>query len=180
LAGLTLLVLVLSLPGSLRDAFNRGGIYLFSQAFLEDIPRRFTGPGRFRFVLQPLIATILGVLNGLADRRAGRPPYLYGMIFHRNLRNDLVRTGFSAIANLLLMGIFLDAVFQWIMFRVVHPVPALIIGPILIILPYGIARALSNRLARQAKKWATEDAETPWYLGFSWDGGYTTPSVVFV
>jgi len=53
LACLTLLVLALSLPGSLRDAFDRGGIYLFSHAFLEDIPKRLTGPGRFRFVLQP-------------------------------------------------------------------------------------------------------------------------------
>jgi hypothetical protein len=36
LAGLTLLVLVLSLPGrSLRAVFDRGGIYLFSRAFLE-------------------------------------------------------------------------------------------------------------------------------------------------
>jgi len=49
LAGITLLVLMLSLPGSLRDAFDRGGIYLFSRAFLEDIPQRLTGPGRFRF-----------------------------------------------------------------------------------------------------------------------------------
>ena len=47
LAGLTLLVLALSLPGSLRDAFDRGGIYLFSRAFLEDIPGRLAGPGRF-------------------------------------------------------------------------------------------------------------------------------------
>ena len=83
LAGLTLLVLALSLPGSLRDALDRGGIYLFSRAFLEDIPRRLTGPGRFRFVLQPLIATLLGIRGGLVDARAGRPPYLSGVLFHR-------------------------------------------------------------------------------------------------
>jgi len=59
LAGLTLLLLLLSIPGSLRDTFSRGGIYLFSQEFIEDIPRRLTGPGRFRFVIQPLIAVIL-------------------------------------------------------------------------------------------------------------------------
>jgi hypothetical protein len=34
LAGLTLLVLALSLPCALRDAFDRGGLYLFSHAFL--------------------------------------------------------------------------------------------------------------------------------------------------
>jgi hypothetical protein len=70
LAGLTGLVLALSRPGSLRDAFDRGGIYLFSHAFLEDIPRRLAGLGRVRFVVQPLIATLLGIRSGLADARA--------------------------------------------------------------------------------------------------------------
>jgi hypothetical protein len=44
LAGLTLLVLVLSLPGSQRGAFNRGGIYVFSRAFFEDLPVLIVAP----------------------------------------------------------------------------------------------------------------------------------------
>ncbi len=148
LAGLTLLVLALSLPGSLREAFDRGGIYLFSHAFLEDIPKRLAGPGRFRFVLQPLIATLLGIRGGLADARAGRPPYLYGVLFHRRLRRELVRTGFETVVNLLLMGILLDAIFQWVILGVSHPGAALVVGPVLIVAPYSLARALSNRLAR--------------------------------
>jgi hypothetical protein len=149
LAALTVGVLALSLPGSLRDAFDRGGLYLFSRAFLEDIPRRLTGPGRFRFVLQPLIATLLGIRSGLADARAGRPPYLQGVLLHRGLRRDLVRTGLERVANLLLMGILLDAVFQWVILGVSHPGAALVVGPVLIITPYSLARAISNRLARR-------------------------------
>jgi hypothetical protein len=63
------------------------------------------------------------------------------------------------IANLLLMGI-LDAVFQRIILGVAHPFAALIIGPVLIVTPYAVARSLSNRLARQTKKQATENPET--------------------
>ena len=148
---MTLLVLALSLPGSLRDIYDRGGIYLFSQAFLEDIPKRLAGPGRFRFILQPLMAIILGVLGGLADARAGRPPYLYGVLFHRDLRSELVRSGLETVANLVLMGILLDAVFQWVILGVSHPGAALVVGPALIVFPYSLARALSNRLSRQAK-----------------------------
>lgn len=147
LACLTLLVLALSVPGSLRDALDRGGIYLFSRAFLEDIPKRLTGPGRFRFVLQPLIATLLGIRSGLRDARAGRPPYLYGVLFHRDLRRELVRTGFETVVNLVLMGILMDAVFQWVILGVSHPGAALVVGPVLIAGPYAIARALSNRAA---------------------------------
>jgi len=148
LAVLTLLVLALSLPGSLRDAFDRGGIYLFSHAFLADIPKRLAGPGRFRFVLQPLMAILLGIRSGLADARAGRPPYLYGVLFHRELRGELVRAGFETVVNLVLMGILLDAVFQWVILGVSHPGAALVVGPVLIGGPYALARALSNRLAR--------------------------------
>jgi len=146
LAGLTLLVLVFSVPGSLREAFHRGGFYLFSREFLEDIPKRLTGPGRFRFILQPAVATILGIRSGLADARAGRPPYLYGVLFHRGLRRELMKSGFESVVNLLLMGILLDSIFQWVLFGSSYPGAALVVGPVLIVAPYTIARALSNRL----------------------------------
>jgi len=147
LAGLTLLVLVLSLPGSLRAAFDRGGFYVFSRAFLEDIPKRLAGPGRFRFVLQPVTAIIVGVRSGLADAQAGRPPYLYGIIMQRRLRRELMRSGFETVVNLLLMGILLDAVCQWLILGASYPGAALVVGPVLIVGPYTVARALSNRLA---------------------------------
>jgi hypothetical protein len=149
LACLTLAVLVLSLPGSLRDAFDRGGIYLFSMAFLEDIPRRLTGPGRLRFILQPSVAIFLGIRSGLADARMEWPPYLYGILFHRDARRELLRTGFESVVNLILIGILLDSVSQWLIFGVSHPGAALLVGPVLIGLPYSFARALSNRLARR-------------------------------
>jgi hypothetical protein len=147
LAGVTLLVLAISAPASLRDAYDRGGFYLFSRDFIEDIPKRLAGPGRFRFILQPLIATILGIRNGLGDARAGRPPYLWGMLFHRHLRSELVKSSFQAVANLLLMGILLDSVFQWVILGASYPGAALVVGPVLIMGPYTVARALSNRLA---------------------------------
>ena len=152
LAGLTLLVLVLSAPGALREAYERGGFYLFSRAFFEDIPKRLMGPGRFRFVMQPLIATVLGIRSGLADARAGRPPFLYGVLFQRELRDELVRGGLEDVVNLLLMGILLDAVFQWVILGVSHPGAALVVGPVLIVLPYALARAFANRLARGRKE----------------------------
>ena len=145
LAGLTLLVLVLSVPGSLREAYRRGGVYLFSRAFIEDIPKRLAGPGRFRFLLQPLVATALGIRSGLADARAGRPPYLYGVLFHRGLRRELMRSAFAMVINLLLMGILMDCVFQFIILGTSYPGAALVVGPVLIVGPYTLARALANR-----------------------------------
>jgi hypothetical protein len=150
LAGLTLLVLLLSVPGSVREAFDRGGFYLFSHAFLEDLPKRLTGPGRFRFILQPLVATLLGIRSGMADARAGRAPYLLSLVTDRAHRGELAREGLRTIANLLLMGILLDSVFQWLILGQSYPGPALVVGPVLITAPYAIARALSNRATRSS------------------------------
>ena len=150
LASLTLLVLILSVPGSLRDAFERGGFYLFSWQFFEDIPKRLTGPGRFRFVLQPAIATLLGIRDGRLDARAGRPPYLYNLLFYQGQRRDLLWSGFNSVVNLVLMGILLDAIAQWLILGASYPGAALLIGPTLIALPYVLARALANRVVRLA------------------------------
>ena len=151
LAALTLVVLLLTIPGSLSHVSHRGGFYVFSRAFLDDLPKRLAGPGRFRFILQPLTAIILGILGGRADARAGRLPYLYGIFSNRKLRGNLIKTGFSTIANLLLMGILLDLISQRLILGVAYPVPALIVGPVLIVEPYAVARSLSNRFARQGK-----------------------------
>jgi hypothetical protein len=150
LAGLTVAVLLISVPGALRDAVDRGGLYLFSRAFLEDIPKRLTGPGRFRFILQPLVATLLGIRSGMADARAGRLPYLLGLLAaDRQRRRELARDGLATVANLLLMGILLDSVFQWLILGASYPGPALVVGPVLITTPYAIARALANRATRR-------------------------------
>jgi hypothetical protein len=149
LASITLLVLLASAPVSLREAFHRGGFYLFSRSFIEDIPKRLSGPGRFRFILQPLLATILGIRSGLADARNGRPPYIYGVLFNRRLRSELMRSGFSTIVNLVLMGILLDSISQWLILGSSYPGAALVVGPVLIVTPYSLARALSNRCARR-------------------------------
>jgi hypothetical protein len=157
LAVLTVGVLALSVPGSLRDAFDRGGFYVFSHTFLEDLPRRLTGPGRFRFVLQPLVATLLGIRSGRADARAGRPPYLQEILFGRGRRRELVASGLERVANLLLMGILLDSVFQWVILGASYPGAALVVGPVLIITPYSLARALANRLTRRTEGHAGAD-----------------------
>jgi hypothetical protein len=148
LAVLTLLVLALSLPGSLRDIYERGGLYLFSRSFLEDIPRRLMGPGRFRFLLQPAFAATLGIRAGRADARAGRPPFLWALFRGDGSRGELVRGAAETIANLVLMGIFLDAVCQWLILGVSHPGAALVVGPVLIAVPYGVARAFANRFSK--------------------------------
>ena len=148
LAVATAAVLVASLPASLREAWRRGGLYLFSHDFFADLPARLAGPGRLRFFVQPLIASLLGIRAGRADRAAGRPPFLFGLFF-RGERTERLRSGYQDVVNLVLVGILLDSLFQWTLLGTSYPGAALVVGPILVSVPYVLARALSNRFGAQ-------------------------------
>jgi len=146
---LALIVIAVGIPSAIMDTIETGRVYLLSRQFLEELPQRFSGPGRLRFILQPAIAILLGVRGGLADARAGNPPYLFGLVFDAGRRRELLQSGFETIRILLAMGIILDVVFQLVLYREVHPGAALVVGPILICVPYALARALTNRLAKK-------------------------------
>ena len=152
LAACTVGVLVASVPGALGDAWQRGGLYLFSWAFVEDLPRRLTGPGRFRFVVQPLVAILLGVRAGASDARAGRLPYLLAMAAHPLHRREMFAETARDLANIVMVGILLDVVAQWLILGVAHPFAALVVGPVLIAFPYALARGFTNRAVRRAKR----------------------------
>jgi hypothetical protein len=152
LAVLTVLALALSVPGSLREAWERGGFYVFTREFFEDLPRRLSGPGRFRFLLQPAVAVALGIGAGRADARAGRAPYLYALLLGGADRRDLLRDAYRSIAHLLLAGVLVDSVCQWLILGASYPGAALLVGPVLIAFPYAAARALANRIARAGSR----------------------------
>ena len=145
---LALVLIAAAIPYAICDTLETGRVYLFSSQFPEDVARRFRSPMRFRFILQPTLAILAGVRGGLADARAGSPPYLFGLIFGTGGRRELLRTGLAAIGTLLSLGIILDLVYQLVVEHTVHPGAALVVGPILICTPYALARALTTRTAR--------------------------------
>ena len=149
---LALLVIAIAVPFAIVDTIETGRVYVFSKEFLEELPRRFSGPGRLRFILQPVIAIVLGIRGGLADAKAGNPPYLLGLLLGAGRRAELLRTGAEAIGTLIAMGIMLDVVFQLALYQSVHPGAALVVGPILICLPYAASRALATRVMRAMAK----------------------------
>lgn len=148
LLALIVLVFVLSAPAALRRAIAQGELYLFSSLFFSDILPRLTGPGRLRFLIQPIVAALLGLRDGRADARAGRTPYLWALLFRRGERRDLLRSAVASITNVVLAAVLCDAVAQWLLFHVVSPGAALVIGPVLISAPYALVRSLANRAAR--------------------------------
>lgn len=149
LGALTLAVLAVSVPGSLREAHEHGGFYLFSIRFFEDLPKRLAGPGKLRFLFQPAMAIFLGWQAGRADARAGRPPFLHGVFLRAEHRAAVIRETWEGIAVLFLSSILCDSVFQWLLLGVSYPGAALVVGPVLITVPHVVARSLAGRFRRQ-------------------------------
>ncbi len=152
---LALLVIAIAIPFALVDTIETGRVYVFSRQFLEELPQRFAGPGRLRFILQPMMAIVLGIRGGLADAKAGYPPFLLGLLFHAARRKEYLRSAVATIRNLLAAGVILDIVFQLILYHSVHPAPALLVALTLICIPYAASRALTTRLTRGSRAQAT-------------------------
>jgi hypothetical protein len=149
---LAVLILVAAIPSAVREEFKTGRVYVSSARFLEELPQRLTGPGRFRFILQPLVAIVLGWRSGLSDARARRPPYLYGLLAGGANRTELLRSGLAAVRDLIAMAIVLEAVSQLLIYKQVHPGAAVIVGVVVIAVPYIAARVLTNRVATLTRR----------------------------
>ena len=126
----TVAVLAASVPGAWRDVVERGGFYIFSDAFLVELPRRLTGPGRLRFLIQPLMAILIGVSAGRAAAGRGRPPPPGGWG--------------PRLLNVVLAGILIDSIAQWLIYGISHPGAALLVGPVLITGPFSLAYAAAR------------------------------------
>lgn len=159
IVALAVTVLLAALPGAIQRIVQTGDLYLFTQRFFEDMVARLSGPGRLRFILQPVVASFVGIRDGKRDAHEGRPAFLSALAFHGSHRLHLLRSTLASIRELVAIAIILDVVSQLLIFENVHPGAALLLGPVLIAVPYSVSRAMANRIAGkrphpdQAKHW---------------------------
>lgn len=146
LGGVVVAILILAAPSAILRIIQTGHLYLFTDHFFQDILARLSGPGRLRFILQPTVAIILGARGGLKDACAGLPPFLWSLVLHTERRRELLRSALTATRNLVAIAVLLDLISQFLIFREIRPGAALVVGPVLIGVPYAVSRALSNRI----------------------------------
>ncbi len=109
-------------------------------------------PGRklaFRFVLQPLISTILAIRDGIRDARTGRSPYLWSIVSNRSAGSASLREGVSATGKIFLIAIAVDVAYQTLELKEFYPGEALVVAALLAFVPYLLVRGPAARLARR-------------------------------
>ena len=146
-----IVILLATLPRAVHRLVQSGDLYLFTERFFADMFARLSGAGRFRFILQPVMAILLGTRDGMKDAQTHSPPFLFGLMFHNEHRLPLLRSALVSVCNLVAISILLDIISQVLIFREIHPGAALLLGPTLISVPYALARAFANRITRWRK-----------------------------
>jgi hypothetical protein len=124
---------------------------------------------KFRLVLQPAMAAFFAIRSGLADARAGKPPYFWTLLSDHAQRAAMIKDGWKGVGRVFILALVLDAVYQIIVLRFVYIGEAIIVAFVLAIMPYLILRGLVTRLARRNDLRRQHDRQTP--LGSSQRSG---------
>ncbi|HEY9431873.1 MAG TPA: hypothetical protein VI260_10470 [Blastocatellia bacterium] len=114
----------------------------------NDLIGRIGGPMSFRLLLQPTMAMIFAIRDGLKDAREGRPAYFYSLFTDPENRRSRLREGFKAVSRVFTFAIVMDLIYQAIVLRWFYPLQALIVAIVLALLPYILLRGPVNRIAR--------------------------------
>jgi hypothetical protein len=105
------------------------------------------GPMTFRFVLQPLMAGVAALRDGVADARLGRTPYLSAILFGAERRGSRLWEGIVSTARILILGVVMDVVYQLAFLGEFFPAEAAIIAVLLAFIPYALLRDPIGRVA---------------------------------
>ena len=128
-------------------------LYGFSPAvnrrIWSDIFARPGGPMALRFALQPLMAFLAALHDGTKDARSGRSPYLWAMLTSRTERTSRFREGLNATSRIIVMGLVMDTIYQWVVFKTFYPGEAVILTILLAFVPYLLLRGAVARVARR-------------------------------
>jgi hypothetical protein len=138
------------------------------QEILEFLSRGWTdllarphGPYGLRFVLQPLMAALLAVRDGIGDARTGRSPYFWTVLHDRGQRRERFAEALKATARIGALAILIDAAYQLRVLGTFFPDEALVVALLLALVPYLLLRGPVDRMARRRRASRTSKHPAP-------------------
>ena len=142
------LVLVLTVAFVVLGVAMHGLSVPVFERIWQNLLERPGGPMTFRFVLQPIMATIAALVDGVKDARNGRDPYFWTILTNPAKRGTRLHEGLIATARVILLGLCMDLIYQFIVFDTFHPAEAVIVAGLLAFVPYLLLRGPITRVAR--------------------------------
>ena len=117
--------------------------------FWQEIFARPGGPLAFRFILQPVIASVLAIRDGWGDAQSHRQPYLWSLLRDPAHRMPRLLEGARAVSRVLLLGAGMDLVYQAIALHSFRPLQTVVIALSLAFVPYLVVRGPAGRISRR-------------------------------
>jgi hypothetical protein len=142
------LVLVLSASLVITGVAMHGFSVSVLERIWQNLLDRPSGPMAFRIVLQPIMAAIAALSDGIKDARTGRNPYLWTVLTNPMTRSSRLHEGLISTARIILLGLGMDLIYQYLVFDTFYPAEAVIIAGLLCYLPYLLLRGPITRIIR--------------------------------
>jgi hypothetical protein len=116
--------------------------------FWTEIAARPDGAFAFRFYLQPIMATLLALRDGIKDARERDTPYFWTILNNPERRGSLIKEGLHATTRVILLGFAMDAAYQYFVLGSFTPIEMVVVVLVLCFLPYLLMRGAFTRIAR--------------------------------
>src|SRR5262249_43303041 len=114
--------------------------------FWDELLARTDGPLQFRFILQPIMATLLALRDGYHDAASGRAPYFQDILRNRLGRGERLKEGFHAVMRVMLLGVAMEAAYQFTVIKAFRPLEMVFVVLLLAFLPYLLMRGPARRV----------------------------------
>jgi hypothetical protein len=111
---------------------------------LENLTSRLDGPLHFRFIFPPLMAVFFA--SGTEEETPERAPFR--LFTEPSQRREVLLSAWKSVGKVFVIGLILDAVYQFLELHWFYPGEALLVALILAVLPYFLLRGTVNRLIR--------------------------------
>jgi hypothetical protein len=133
---MTWLALVLAAGLLAMGAYTYGFSLQVHQRFWSDIADRIRGPMTFRFILQPTMALIAAIPDGISNARAGDDGTRGG-----------ARQALLSMARTVLLGLSMDVIYQYKVLDRFYPAEAVMMAVLLALIPYFVFRWITQVVA---------------------------------
>jgi hypothetical protein len=129
------------------------------QRVIENLFARLDGPFHFRLIVQPLMATLFAVIDGIKDAKMGNPPYFWTVVFNPQHRKELLKLGWKRVSKIFIVAVVLDVIYQLKVNHWIYPGETLMVAIVLAIVPYFLVRGPINRLVQLWRYKMTQDLQ---------------------
>lgn len=114
--------------------------------FWDEILSRPAGPLAFRFILQPVMSSLLAIRDGYRDAHLGRTPYFWTILHDPLHRADRLREGLKAVTRVIALGVVMDVAYQIFVLKGFRPLELVAIVAVLCFVPYLLVRGPAERI----------------------------------